>query len=1206
MSTDNISGTNSPTQFPVSTSQTSSVNANTTPFANDSMGTTASNNSASVQASIVMAAPSLAPPAFNANVTLNVYYGILSKNKVGLQDALTTYDNEVRQTNLQMLGDAASWALTAALKRREMTSLFTNETKLYQNQANEAVSFNINIIKTYNDFLATKNAFTNNMYQLQLQFKAGTITSTQYNAQVDIYNAAVAGVNTQLQTQYNTYINAVSNYNAQIQANNAQIAIINAARLKYGIPGTLPYQTPVTSINIQLLPTSLPHNPPLGQLPSVPSSFNTAPSASEVTAISTTIIAPSPPPPLTIAEQALLNLIQQRLQNINNGSLKAYNNALAAANIEVGKMQNAISDFSQGLINQTTYNAAISTYLGFVNGPNGNSKLSTLYSAYLSDLNTYNSGLVSINAQIDTFNQSRPANKQLPKQLEQTSPAGSGLLPASIPSGPSPPAANPFDAYVSVILPCVPNGSSTPTKLKDFLAAYYTPYFEESLEQQKLIEKMQQSIIENSDFTMVTLRGKSQLAPNASTDTKANVYVNEQGSSPGISGVGLTLLIGGLNNSALTAIITNQLLLATGKLLEGKQLPPGVSDKILAFTLNALQETLLVAAQKAGGVLSQFPSAGKDALSAVLSAAIAGQISSLINSGAVKNAIVAYLQAAGISPAEIATIQGALTAAVNLGLLQVTVKEIATLLDLPGLLPQVLANLPSASDDFKQQILSAANSNNINSVVNNPNTLATLKSILNDTIQSSANLQSSLNQTNLNRAINNALNQTDAINSANDLHDRLVSALKQEGADVPTAGQLAQQAVDFVQSEQALANLDLQYANNQAIASSQRASQDVKDAVARAQNTNSFETNRQFRGAVVNELQNQGQDLSTSYTLANQVLQSQLTQSEQNRSIQNNAAFTSAVNSQTLLQSTLSNDVTQAAINQSAANQKAINQSAASQVDYNQELNTPSETVAANTSANASANTNVPNQQDLVSAAISGQVEKIRKEAQVTFFAALSATAVQNPTTPQQYGTRLVEELTSRGVNPVVAQQYANDVAAINGDEVLRNALVSDLYERNALRSSFIGDALDRNDVRNELISAALEKLQGFPNAALATQVATQLATLVVGPVVVAENKNDIIQNKSSFLDILDTAHLNSQVVYTEKTKSEQIDNYRLFVASKTDQANKTATNLSDFVDQMLDTAKFYIYSADTGIMYRDHTDARGISYKSIKVDIAV
>lgn len=1181
MSTENIFGANGnlPLDPSLPSSFTDPSGSFTNPFANDSM----SPMGGAPQVSLFLAAPVLAPPQnlFNTDITLNKYVGLMNAAKLTLQDTLNTYDNAVRQTNLKVLGDQGSWAVTAAAKKDTINNLFATEQALYKQELAGAIAFNENVVKPYNDFLNSTTPFTQDMNQTQQQFAAGTITNAQYNAAVDVWNGAVDGVNTQLQAKYDIYSAAVSAYNLQVAANNSTINDINSARQALKITANLPPQQPASLASITLLPTGLPHDPLPASLPTVPDSFPLASLTDETTAVSSAITMPTPPA-ITPAEQTLFNSIQNSLDAIKNGSLDAYNKALAATDQQVATMRQAISDFGQGIIDQTTYNTAVSTYLAFAT--TANIQLSSLSAAYLADINNYNSTLPAINAQITTFNLSRPLSNQIPKQLLLQPPSGSMLLPTTIPSGPSPPAPDPFAAFSDVALPSAPTGSTTPSNINTYLGKYYALAFAASLQAKIAYDNILDNNANQTEFNLVTLPGKSKLAPNAGLDPQANIFVNEQGSAPGISGVGLTVLIAGIHSSALGSIITNQLLLATSKLLDGKALPPEVSDKVLAFALSALQETILVAAQKAGLLLSKFPSSlspGNEAGAAALSAALTAEISSLINSGAVKDAIASYLTAAGFSPAEIAAIQDTFTAGVTLGLLQFTLSQVANLLNLPGLLPQVLGNLPSATADFQQQIISAVQ-NKQDAVLSNQASVTALKSVLTDSIASKSNLDSSLLKSEIDRAVNNALNDRAAIRSANDLRESLRTNFIKENFDTPTADQLAQRALEFVHNEQSVVNdLDSVYAK-QSLNSSLQVSQDIKDAVARAQN-NQFDTNRQFRGAIVNELQSQGKDLNTSYIIANDVLRSQLTQSESNRAVQNTAASSSTLNNEQILQSSVSQAITQSVINQTAINQHAINQANASQAEQNQSLNA---NVALNQPLNAAqaptAN-NPPSQQDIANALALGQLEQTRKEIQATFFAALNATAVQNPNSEQQYNTTLVAELTSHGIDRTNAEQFANTIAQITGHEILRSALISDLYDRNALKNTLVGDFLDRNGLRQELVNAVVAKLQGVLNAPLADQLATQLATLIVGPINAAEIKNDTTQRTFSILDLLDAAHLKSQIVYTEKTKDQQIDNYRLFITQ--DPANELAASIAKLGDLMRDPANAFVNVVSIGSM---------------------
>lgn len=1189
MSTGNVSELNSNSPVIPTTLGGSSISGNvTSPFLNDSIGTTAG---FSLQPSFLMGSPMLAAPSVTSsqNVTLNQYFRVISQGNASLLNTLNTYDNATRQANLKILADQGSWALTLSTMRAALNDLLGAQTTLFSTQVSQSSAFNGNFVNTYNNFLnSVVNTFASNMNQIQQQYAAGTISQATYAAAVAQYNQNVGQINTQLQAQYNTYSSGVSSYNKQVTTNNNQVDTLNGIFQDLAPGAQLPEQSPAKLASLQLLPTNLSSNPSISSLPTVPSSVPAATPAD--TPASTTPIEITLPN-VSPEEQLVIDDVQNAIDTVN-GTITAYNTAEATSNTQIATMEQAISQFAQGTITQAQYNTAVSTYLTYAN--TANTQLSSLVSDYINSLNNYNNNLGNLNAEIDAVNATLTPGQQIPDQLPLGVPTDTSnlLLPINIPSGPSPPAANPFASFSGVITPLATTGSITPAMtVAQYLADYYQNVFSITLQEKQSYDGVLKNDITQSNVHLELLPGSSlsKLTPNFSPDLQSTVPATEQGGgAAGIAGVGLTVLIAGISNNALGAIVNQQVLAASGQTLYGN-VQTQVLNKVIAYALNVLQETHLVAAKKAGDLLSNFPStvsSGSSAVSAVLAATLVGEISSLVNSGAVGNAITSFLTEAGLTPDKIAALQGPLTAGLIQGLLQFTVSQVANLLNIPGLLPQVLGNLPNVGASLQQQIIAAAQTQ-VNTVLSNQASVDTLKSILNDSIlNSSIATTSDLNRSILNDQINSAIDATiannEVINSISDFQDALASSLTQAGIDQDTVNQLTIQAGQFVKSEQSLTNLDDVIDNQRNLARSIQSSQTLHDIIVSTDN-NSFQTNRQIRGALVNQLQNQGADLNTAYTTANGILHSQLILSQNNRAIQNQAALSSAVNSQLLLNASLSQGVSQSSTNQALINQtvEAINQTTADQIALNESLNakaalnaTLNPTIQANTTSSSSFASSQPTQQELVNALALGEQTQLQNLIQNTFLNAINATTVQNPDTIERYNTTLVAQLTSNGVDQNIAEQYKDTVAAINGHELLRGSLISDLYARDALRTSLVSDFLDTDNLKQALTNAALQQLQSIPNATLINQVATLLATSIIGP----------SGNNSSIIDQLDKAYVNSQVTSAEGTKDQQRQNYELFVNQ--DPANKTATSLGDFGERFRDTANAYIYSANTGIMY--------------------
>lgn len=772
---------------------------------NDYTSSSLSSSSASANTvSFLSFSPTLPPPAPSEpdRTLLNTYLSLLSSSKNALLDQLNTFEVEQRQIYSEMIGATGAWAVEQATALKQITDIYRVETSIYRRELNASLSYNVNVVGPYNDFLNSMSSITNAMYQAQLNYKNGTISNADYNAIVAQWNIDAPLNNSQIQAQYDSYAAATLSYNNEVAAINVKIQELNALRRAQGISGNIPLLAPASLLGIQYLTTSLPFDPILGQLPSVAASFQTASETSQATGISIAISLSNPVLP---EDQAIADAISQNLQSIATLA-ESYNRELVKSNAQVALMNQAISDFYNGTIDQATYDGIVSAYVAYAT--NANNQLSALASNYLASLNAYNSYVTTI---------MYPLNTQIPLQSPlDIPPLASLLLPTAIPSTTSPPAVNPLLSGPFVQLPSTPTGTATPTKLSAYLNKYFTPIAEQQAAAASIAYINLLNAQEQIDYKESVIRGRSKLVPLGAEVAQPSKISTTESVASVVSGVGLSVLALGIDSPALMSVITQSLQLQTSKLLADK-IPPAVLQKVtnqtLAFTLSILQEAILSAVLPALKALEATPAAiypGSPALDVALSIAILSNLKSLIASEGFTKAVSNYLAGGDFTPEQMALLQKSLSTGAELGSLLLAATITARTLKLPGLLAQLLGSQQNADSAFRQQVMSTLN-NNFSQVFDNPEKVSALKLALADSLRSRSAVDYSMLQSQINRAIENSRNILLTANSNEALRQALSAEFSRQNFDVRTSLDLAQTAFNFIQGQ--LLQQDIQAAS---------------------------------------------------------------------------------------------------------------------------------------------------------------------------------------------------------------------------------------------------------------------------------------------------------------------------------------------------------------------------------------------------------
>lgn len=846
--------------FTGSTGTTTSSTGSLDPFATDTMSS--ADPGSGVFSLLSANTPVL--PAPTQDITLIQWHRLISTATNALTEQLHLSDTQAALLNSELWAELGAWAKAMADLRNKYLNLSKSETKLYQNKLSSSINYNANVIQPYNTFLNGISVLSNAMYTTQQQYANGDLTDAEYNAAVDQWNADVGDLNTQLQSEYNDYYNATIDYNSTIEANNAEIEAINVMRLAQGITELLPLQPLVAIAPLILLPTNLPYGPPAPSVPTVPAALPPVPGVDETSGVSTSIVVS----PTTPEEQALLDSIKGSLDAIAAGPIEIYNMAILGTTDEVDLMRQAIADYQNGG-DFADYTAARNAYLAYAIA--ANVTLTPLATDYINALETYNLSLPAINDQIDAFNVTRLALGQdlIPLQDSLIVPTlESLLLTIDIPAGPPAPLVNPLEVTATVLLPPAPNGSITPTNPLVYLSKFYSPIFLANLASISAYNKNLALQNDYRDYIYFTLAGgKTNLLPsNAYIAPFPEIFFNEKADGAAISGVGLTASILGLNSRVLAAVISNALFSAS------KNIPQEVVDQTLLFALTALEKTSLASALPAlssiGGGLDPSKLTGNPAISAALGLANLKGIEAFLDSGAIEKELAGYLAGAGFSQADIDSLLPSLKAALTIGLLQFGVTQLALALKLPGLLSQVLANLQNV--DLKQQLI-VAGGKNFGDVFRNEINVLILKTELVKDLLKRETIARTDAQNRINRAINDTLANDAAIRSADDLRSALLRSFSNQGFDQTTSVNLTQQSMQFVDTAQLLPDLDTALNTRDILNSEVVRNLNMQDAVNQAL-TQSNESKRDFRNALIAQLEQQGSDRAAANNMANQLM----------------------------------------------------------------------------------------------------------------------------------------------------------------------------------------------------------------------------------------------------------------------------------------------------------------------------------------------
>lgn len=647
-------------------------------------------------------------------------------------------------------------------------------------------------------------------------------------------------------------------------------------------------------------------------------------------------------------------------------AVNTYNSLQAPITQEISTVNQAIAQYNQtnGLdqTNINNLNSAITNYNSALHAYQDNptpqnytlledayTNLQTAesdYNAYqtsrgngpTTDAETYNAAVTEFDNQAATF------NTQLTTINSER--ASLGIPPLStISSSDLPPTAN------AAGLPNAPSiGSSPPltpvqtvqnTNPLSISSVQFTPSPQESLD--TILNTYYAPLVAafQAQFNKQIISGKqylnvynvhSFLLPNNKNHYIANTYKEYQppaSSSSAGAGAGASVgnMVTNLNpNQAIKALIngvTQQLntLSSQNKLVAigNVHAPSALKDYATLFGLDILGKNALLSVIPSLKILAnQVAKLGVDnaAVGATYSLALANNLFTLAGTNAVKQAFENYIsQVLGKSFSGSEELASQLASSFNLSIIQFGLANIASAFQLPGLVPQAVANVSGLPAD---QIQVAASPNpTLSETLQNPVTLANLSSNLTSQLAKNGGFSTEQSQVIVNNALATTTGQLGRYASYYDIRRSLEQQFQSANVDGATSRQLVNQALDTLQADR------------------------VADLDAQSQNAN-FNTNRDLRDQITANAINQGQTKSDAVAAANQqiqnfnfslinqgALQASLQFQLQNEGVQNasnlattiahNLATATSISSETQLRELIRSDLIQSNISHTVA-----------------------------------------------------------------------------------------------------------------------------------------------------------------------------------------------------------------------------------------------------------------------------------------------
>ena len=513
----------------------------------------------------------------------------------------------------------------------------------------------------------------------------------------------------------------------------------------------------------------------------------------------------------TLARAKEIAFLQQLLYSTQNTAVSNLNGAVAEFNFQMSQSLTIVN----GDVNQTNhmneaiadYNAGNITFLEFLseaNGYNGyatsrNEVIAPFIATFNAAVDLYNSQVTIMNPLIDQINLLRD-EAGLPPNIPQVLPYDHATFLPFV-TIPAPGELVPFlpDRAPAIFLPL----PDPPPSNSDVIDITFTPQFDAQIPPVILFTDYLELVKKYREFVQTVLQSRVKIQPNGYIEPLPAVFFNPGSGSAGAgAGVSLGSVAVGLDARGLEKILGAAIYeTAMNKFelpLTARLVATLVLTDLKALSISGLQAT--IPAMRLVANKLPFINEDKSATDVFLGLNYSNQISNFTASEEHQVAIRGYVRLAHpeLDDSRLKQVAGALTAGLNLSLLQFATFELSQTLGIPGLSAQLIANDSGQPvQDIIQQFRGPSTPAD---VFQNSVSIASLKADLANQLATS----DALSVENRNSLINAAVNHANAIKkaeSAEALQASLIQALQIQGITKANAERLADEAASFLKAE---------------------------------------------------------------------------------------------------------------------------------------------------------------------------------------------------------------------------------------------------------------------------------------------------------------------------------------------------------------------------------------------------------------------
>jgi hypothetical protein len=652
-------------------------------------------------------------------------------------------------------------------------------------------------------------------------FREGKMSLNQYQQAVDKYNSYVTVRMAQEVATLSLVNQAIGQFNSQVDSFNAKVLVLNIERAQVGLP-PIAFQQPVDPIQalflasvsapaliplrLELAPLALLAQPPSVQETLQQSYINVqqlamnlaiAPLVADAMNFSVSTGFPIPLGALQNLAETIVALALSYISFValQNSQIETINQAMGVFtnvtddNKKIEGMNQNLDAMATGKTDEQKFNKAASSFNSFVQSKN-------------QEIATYNIAATLYNAQVASNNQTILSMNIARQQV------GLPLIPFQVPLPLQQPLSliplAPFDQKIDPLQTLVALAQiatiADPPTAGALLALYFNPVQAAALSLVGLVANDKLTQIAQSQILVsnALFSNLSFVYPKTFIQGLSSIFFAQQITSVQTAAAALSI---GIGSSELNNVFNRTAMMGVANSL-GLKLPPSFYDQIQLLALQTIVQAAAVSALPTFILLGDSVGSLKEggvALQTALSLSFLHRISEAVTAGVLLGAISDQVKGEGITGDKGAVAASAFSLIVGFSLLQMAATRIAVSLGLPGLMPQLAAQV--FGEGVAKEGVNQATTKTFMDVFNNPISLLYLKAALANFLVLTTGLSQPISDLKINAAINQLMSGGVDFKDEKTLSGALLAEFGKLGISPADAKNLADVAMAQIQLE---------------------------------------------------------------------------------------------------------------------------------------------------------------------------------------------------------------------------------------------------------------------------------------------------------------------------------------------------------------------------------------------------------------------